>query len=147
MQIPIKAIVAILALLPPVASGQVTCEISYKHQNQVDYSLRTRRAWGVAIDNLSTPVPKMCLGLFTEPDHRLISSVETNESGQFDFGTIKPGSYRLVANYDSFGAANVILDVGSWPSGGIWRAKLLFVHLRPSGIDTTSFVDWKRRGD
>ncbi len=50
------------------------------------------------MDDSSNPVPKTCLGIFTEPDYRLISSVETHQNGQFDFGTIKRGKYRLVTS-------------------------------------------------
>jgi hypothetical protein len=136
---------AILGLFPAIALGQVRCGISYEDQNQVDYNLRTRHAWGVAIDASATAVPKTCLGIFREPDHRLISSVESDENGQFDFGQIKRGKYRLVARYDSLGVANVILDIGLWPSGGVWRTRRLFVHLRPRGIDAVSFISWNRR--
>jgi len=135
------------AMLRGIGFGEITCQISYDHQNQVDYHLWLRRIRGVAIDDSSTPVPKTCLGIFTEPDHHLFTSVETNDRGRFVFHLIKPGKYRLVAKYDSMGVANVILEVGAWPSGGIWRSKLLYVHLRPRGLDTPSFVDLKRTGN
>lgn len=125
-----------------------TCRsLEYQDQNQIDYGpLKVRRIEGWARDMQSTPVPGTCIGLFTEPNHRLVSSVETDDGGRFAFGNISPGRYRLMAKYDHLGIANGILEVAGWPSGGILKNRGLIVHLRPNGIDTGSYVDWKADG-
>jgi hypothetical protein len=84
------------------------------------------------------------VGLFTENEHKLVTTVETDQDGAFAFGPIQPGRYRLVAKQSGLGVANVILQVGTWPSGGVLNSRELVVHLRPRGIDTTSFVDFRR---
>jgi hypothetical protein len=144
---PVLLLPILLATLPVATLGQVTCGITYENQNQLDYSLRVRRIKGVATDTRSTSVPGTCVGVFSEPDHRPVASVATDEDGRFSFEAIRPGKYRLVALQEGFGVANVILDVGSWPSGGIIHDRRLVVHLRPRGIDITSFIDWKSDGN
>jgi hypothetical protein len=130
--------------LSPVLSESCR-SMEYQDQNQVDYGpLNVRRIEGFARDMESTPVPGTCVGVFTEQGHRLVSRAETDKNGWFALGTVKPGRYRLVAKYDSFGVANVLLDVAAWPSGGIFHNRALAVHLRPRNIDTTSFVDRKQ---
>jgi hypothetical protein len=120
--------------------------LQYEHHNQVDYGpLKVRGIGGIATDKEAVPVPRTCIGVFTEPDHRLISSAETEDDGSFSFGKLKPGKYRLVAKYDGFGVANVLLEVVGWPSDGLVRNRALAVQLRPQGIDTTSYVELMRR--
>jgi hypothetical protein len=121
--------------------------LEYQDQNQVDYGpLKVRRVEGSARDMQSTPVPGTCIGIFTEPDNRLVTSVETDGEGRFALGNVSPGRYRLVAKYSNLGIANAILEVADWPSGGILTNRGLVVHLRPRGTDTGSYVDGKLHG-
>jgi hypothetical protein len=120
--------------------------LEYENQNQTDYALKLRRVEGIAEDTQSppSPVPRTCVGLFTEDGRKLVTTVESDRDGKFAFGTIQAGKYRLVAKQPGLGVANVILEVGMWPSGGILTGRQLVVHLRPRGIDITSWVDSKR---
>jgi hypothetical protein len=145
-----------LAVLPDMTFGQgpvqpspVVAEscrsLTYQSQNQVDYGpLTVRRIVGLVKDKDGVPVPHTCVGVFTEPGHLLASSVETDENGSFALGKVKPGRYRLVAKYDHFGVANVLLKLASWPSGGVMHNRVLVVHLISRSIDTTSYVDFRR---
>jgi hypothetical protein len=83
------------------------------------------------------------MAVFTEPGHLLVSTAETDENGAFTLGHITPGNYRLVAKYDHFGVANVLLTVAPWPLGGIFHRRSLIVHLIPRSIDTTSYIGFK----
>ena len=38
-----------------------------------------------------------CLGLFTDPDHRLVTTGFADASGRFSFNAVSGGRYRLVA--------------------------------------------------
>ena len=53
----------------------------------------------------------VCVGLFTEADHRLIAATKTNDEGEFKLNNIAPGQYRLVTKCEAFGAANARVRV------------------------------------
>jgi hypothetical protein len=138
-----------LAMFSVLASGQkdqrANCSLAYENHNQVDYGpIGLRHVQGVVLDSSSVPIPQACLGLFTESDHNLILSTKSDEDGQFTLAIVPAGAYRLVARYDGFGVANIRLKIGGWPSGGFFKVAPLYIHMRPSGIDTTSYGDRRR---
>jgi len=94
---------------------------------------------GEAADAQSVPVPQVCVGIFTDVDHKLIASTETDESGGFHFDGIPGGSYRLVASYDGFSVANAKVRV----EPKVNQKKRLALHMRFAGIDSTSFFELK----
>lgn len=47
-------------------------------------------------------IPKACVGVFTEIDHKLIAATETDNKGHFELKDIPTGDYRLVAKYEGF---------------------------------------------
>src|SRR5580658_9757783 len=76
----------------PVNSVRISgCRsLEYADENPFGYGpLKLRQIKGTAKDMHSTPVPGTCVGIFTEPDHRLMSSVETDKNGSFALGTIR----------------------------------------------------------
>jgi Carboxypeptidase regulatory-like domain len=140
-----------LCLVPvAVASlGQTTetpgCSISYENHNQIDYGpLRLRAVQGVVLDSAAVPVPDVCLGLFHDKEHSVVASTTSDTNGRFSFGKVVRGRYRLVAKFQGLGVANVPLELVAWPSGGFLHDPSLIVHMRPSGIDTTSYGERKR---
>jgi len=107
----------------------------YGDQNQIDTKLRVRDLKGIAIDEQNVPVPGVCVGLFSEPGHKLMSVTTTSDDGTFKFRAAAKGTYRLVAQYDSLGVANSVVIIGT---GG---RKSLTIRMRPKGIDTTSYFE------
>jgi hypothetical protein len=116
-------------------SGNSCVAMVYRDQNQVDTKLRVRDLKGIAIDEQNVPVPGVCVGLFSEPEHRLVSVTTTSDDGKFKFRASAKGTYRLVAQYDGLGIANSVVIVGT---GG---RKSLTIRMRPRGIDTTSYFE------
>ena len=78
--------------------------------------------------------PSVCVGLFRESDHSLIMSTATLADGQFTFKNPPRGEYRLVTIYRAFGTANGRVRVER-------GASTVIVRMRPSGIDTTSYIE------
>ena len=126
------------------------CEspIEYGNRNQVDPKRSTVRSLsGRAISEVDDrakeigPLP-VCLGLFTENDHRLVASTVSDENGYFKFGSVPSGRYRLVVRdpQNSFCLANMPVHVVKWPRG---TTKRLVIHMRPAGIDVCSYGDFK----
>ena len=120
--------------------------LEYQNENQIDNMLKLRRIQGTVVDMEfpPSPVPRTCMGLFTDSDRKLVTAVESDRYGAFAFGPVQPGRYRLVAEQPGLGVANVILQVVRWPSGGILSSRELVVKLGPSDFHTSSFVDFSR---
>jgi hypothetical protein len=127
--------------------------IEYGNRNQVDPEpLSIRILSGKVFDQIGedpvqvhAPIPGACLGLFTETDHRLIASAPADDRGNFRFARVSPGQYRLVARdpQNVFCLANARVRIVDWPGGGALKRKHLVVHLRPAGIDSCSYADYK----
>ena len=127
--------------------------IEYGNRNQVDPKpLSIRILSGKVFDEIGenpvqvhAPIPGACLGLFTETDHRLVASATADDRGRFRFARVSPGHYRLVARdpQNVFCLANALVRIVDWPGGGALKAKRTIVHLRPAGIDTCSYADYK----
>jgi hypothetical protein len=111
-------------------------QISYEDHNQIDYGpLRVSVAEGNARDTQGAVIPNVCMGVFSEPDHKLIATTQTDAKGAFKFPPVAKGRYRLVAKCEGFCTANVILLVQRA------TGRSLRLHMRPAGIDTCSYVD------
>jgi hypothetical protein len=122
--------------------------IEYGNRNQVEPKRSSvRGVAGRVIAEAGRPAKEAgsvpaCIGLFTEEDHRLMTSVVADDEGRFKLGSIPPGRYRLVVRdpQDAFCVANMPLHVVRWPRG---KAKSLIIHMRPAGIDDCSYGDFK----
>ena len=145
------AIIVVLVwsgLLVNAQTPKCKSPIEYDNRNQVDPKHSTvRRILGHAISEAGDPakgigpVP-VCLGLFTEKDHRLIASAVADEEGRFEFGPIPPGRFHLVVRdpLNLFCLANMPLEVVKWRRG---KERPLVIHMRPAGIDNCSYGDFK----
>lgn len=91
------------------------------------------------LDFASVPVPHVCLGLFDDKEHSIVATTTSSEDGHFSFRNIARGRYRLVVKIQGFGVANVPLALVAWPSGGFLHNASLTIHMRPAGIDVTSY--------
>jgi hypothetical protein len=126
-----------------VAAGQdsatVCKDFSYQNRNQTDYGpLRVGTLRGSVKDSQGITIPKVCIGVFTETDHKLIAATTTDDNGRFELKDIPEGTYRLVAKYEGFSPANAKLRVEHSRS-----KKMVTVQMRLAGLDTTSFVELK----
>jgi hypothetical protein len=117
-------------------SADESCSaMAYRDQNQIDTKIGIRDVQGVAIDAANVPVPGVCVGVFTEPDHRLILTVMSDDRGKFRLPGIGRGTYRLVAEYQAFGAANSLVVVGKRGERSV------VIRMLPRRIDSTSYIE------
>jgi hypothetical protein len=94
---------------------------------------------GVAKDAQGVVIPKACVGVFTEAGHKLVATTQTDDDGQFELNDIPDGAYRLIAKYVGLSTANAKLRIEQRSQ----NKKSLTVQLRPSGLDTHSFIELK----
>lgn len=114
------------------------CKIEYENHNQIDYGpLVVREVKGTITDPQESAVPKVCVGIFTEKDYRLVASVESDADGKFSVPNVRPGRYRLVVKADPLCAANVPLQVVKSQK----RNRGLHVHMKARGLDSCSYAD------
>lgn len=114
------------------------CMVDYENHNQIDYGpLIVRDVKGTITDPQQGAVPKVCVGLFTESDHKLLASTESDADGRFSLQSVPPGWYRLVVKADPLCAANVPLKVVKQQK----KKQILRVHMKPRGLDSCSYAD------
>jgi hypothetical protein len=133
-------IIAVLLAEPSFAQGKSvsTCNIEYENHNQTDYGpLAVREVKGTITDPQESAIPKVCIGIFTEKDHTLVASTESEADGKFSVASVRPGRYRLVVKADPLCAANVPLRVVKSQK----RDRVLHVHMKARGLDSCSYAD------
>ena len=138
----IKTIVGVALLVMPLAAQEQgrssACTVHYENHNQIDYGpLVVQDVKGTITDPQQVAVPKVCAGIFTEKDHRLIATTESDADGRFSLQSVPPGRYRLVVKADPLCAANVPLQVVKSQK----KKQVLRVHMKPRGLDSCSYAD------
>ena len=109
-----------------------------ENRNQVDYGpLQLGDARGSVLDFQGVDIPKACVGIFTDVDHKLVDMSETDDLGRFSVEKVPKGIYRLVVKYPGFCPANARVRI----SGE--KGKSAVVHMKAAGIDTCSYVEAK----
>ena len=140
-----KGLLFLMLLAAPWAPAQnpaQDCTPAYENHNQIDYGpLVFGRLTGRAVDPSSFQMPGVCSGLFTERNHKLVATASSDENGNFKFGVVPPGRYRLVAHADGLCAANVPLRIVRGKSSP--KNRELVLHMKPRGIDACSYGDYK----
>jgi Carboxypeptidase regulatory-like domain len=117
-----------------------TTDSSYEDHNQVDPKpLRMNFAAGFARDKQGFPIPHVRIFVFTEKDHRLIASAESDQQGMFRFNRLEPGTYRMVAKYDGLCPANVPIRI----SALTLPHHEIILNMRVRGIDDCSYGAFK----
>ena len=112
------------------------CVAGYENHNQIDYGpLIVQEVKGSITDPQQGAVPKVCVGIFTEKDHKLIAATESNADGKFSLQSVPPGRYRLVVKGEPLCAANVPLQVVKSQK----KNQVLRVHMKPRGLDSCSY--------
>ena len=118
--------------------GVSSCMVEYEDHNQIDYGpLVVHDVKGTITDPQQSAVPKVCVGIFTEKDHKLVAATESDADGNFSLQSIRPGRYRLVVKADPLCAANVPLQVVKSQK----KKQALHVHMKPRGLDSCSYAD------
>jgi len=133
--------VALLAE-PSLAAQQkgesTPCTAEYENHNQIDYGpLIVQEVKGTITDPQQVAVPKACVAVFTEKEHKSVTSTESDAAGGFSLQNLPPGRYRLVVKADPLCAANVPLRVVKHQK----KKQVLQVHMKPRGLDSCSYAD------
>ncbi len=131
-------------------SNRCRPQMSYENHNQVDpHRLSLRELFGRVVTEVGEPAQEIgpgsgtCLGLFTEQDHRLVTMATADKDGRFHFGTVPAGKYRLVVRAESLCVANVPVQIVAKSGSRKQKNNQIVVHMRPAGIDTCSYADYK----
>jgi hypothetical protein len=117
--------------------------MAYGHENQIDPSpIELRQVKGKVLDPSGIAMPQVCVGIFTEPKHKLIRYTQTDETGLFalDMTSLPEGEYRFVGQVPYFCPANALIRNKSRSH----HKTTIVVHLNVRGIDTCSYVERAR---
>jgi len=125
------------ALLAAQQSNAPPCT-EYENNNQAYYGpYRLEKVKGTITDPGQVRMANICVALFTEKEHKLVTTTRSDLNGNFSLKGIAPGRYQLVVKAYPLCAANVALKV-------VKRAKkkqVLQVHMRARGMDDCSYGD------
>lgn len=131
-------VAGVLLTAPSFAQQKGECIAEYENHNQTDYGpLVVQEVKGTITDPERSAVPKACVGIFTEEDHKLVATTESDADGKFSLQRVAPGRYRLVVKADPLCAANVPLQVAQSQK----KKQVLRVHMKPRGLDSCSYAD------
>lgn len=83
-----------------------------------------------------------CLSLFTADSHKFIASAPVDRRGHFEFGTVPPGDYRLVARAPGFCIGNDPVRI-KIPKGAR-TGRTIIVYFQLLGIDTCTTAEYAK---
>jgi hypothetical protein len=115
----------------------------YQHQNQIDpKAIELGQVRGTGLDPTGVAIPRLCIGIFSEPEHKLLRFVQGDNNGVFALDTngLPNGDYRLVVQAIGFCPANAIIRINSRSHG----KRSLVAQMRLSAIDTCSFIEIRK---
>jgi hypothetical protein len=127
-----------LAVLTVLQQSGGACNgLTYANANQAEPpALRVDIVRGIATEStLGSPVPAVCVGVFSEEGHVLVAATISDSKGRFRITPVKPGLYRLVASAPGFVVANNRVRI----SGSSRTVKSLRLHLVPRGTGLVSY--------
>jgi len=111
----------------------------YSHENQIDpKTIELRRIQGTAVDPNGMVIPQLCVGIFTESEHKLMRYTQSDDTGVFvvDTNGLPDGDYRLVGKIVGFCPANAMLRIKSHTH----KKRRLLLRMNVRGIDSCSSV-------
>jgi len=126
------------------ATGQQCNQMAYEHKNQIDPKpIEVGLIRGAAVDKDGGALGPICVGIFTESEHKLLVYAQSDEHGAFTLDTsgLPEGEYRLAGQVPGLCPANQIIRIRSRSH----KKRTLLVHMYPHGIDTCSYVDLANR--
>src|SRR5271170_8137008 len=115
--------------------GQACKEMTYGHENQVDPKpIELNLVHGVGLEPSGGVIQQLCVGIFSEPEHKLVRYAQTDTAGAFALETsgLPDREYRLVGQVPGFCPANAIIKLNSHSR----RKKSVVVHMDVKGIDS-----------
>jgi TonB family protein len=81
-----------------------------------------------------------CLSLFTADSHKFAASAPVDRRGHFEFGTVPPGDYRLVARARGFCTGNDPVRIKI--SKGTRTGRTIVAYFQPHAIDTCTTAEY-----
>lgn len=149
----ILMVTGLVGLSVPAQEVEPCKDLKYENKNQVNPGpLSVSNASGRVIVEVGElggsareigPVTEACLGLFTEKEHQLLATAVVDGEGRFAFDAVPEGKYRLVVRAGPLCVANVPLRIIRGKRGKGGNGKQIVVHMRPAGIDSCSYADYK----
>lgn len=110
----------------------------YENHNQGYYGPYVmEKIKGVITDPGQGRMANICVALFTEKDHKLVTTTQSDQNGSFSLEGIAPGRYQVVVKAYPLCAANVAMKVVRRAK----KRKVLQVHMKPRGMDECSYGD------
>ena len=135
---------AVVGFLLSIGAHSLHCQdckdMGYRHENQIDSRpIELREVKGKVLDPSGTVMPKVCVGIFTEPEHKLVRYGQTDETGTFKLSItgLPEGEYRFVGQLPGFCPGNVRIRNRSHSH----QRRTLVVHMVVRGIDSCSYVE------
>jgi hypothetical protein len=83
-----------------------------------------------------------CLSLFAADSHKFIAKAPVDRRGHFEFGTLPPGDYRLVARAPGFCTGNDPVRI-KIPKG-TRTGRTIIVYFQPHAIDTCTTAGYAK---
>jgi len=84
----------------------------------------------------------VCLSLFLADSHKFVSSTTADDKGNFDFGPVEPGRYRLVARAEALCTGNIPVVVARSARKARHRGMVLLFRL--AQLDVCTSADYAR---
>jgi hypothetical protein len=134
----------VIVCASPASFGQNCQTMPYLHQNKFDpQPIELTRLHGRAVDENGSPVAQLCVGIFSEPDHKLLRYAQSDDNGKFrvDTKALPDGEYRLVGYITGFCPANAILTINSHAQ----HKEPLVVHMNLPGTVDCSYVQLREK--
>jgi hypothetical protein len=126
------------------ATGQRCNQMVYEHKNQIDPKpIEVGLIRGATVYKDGSALGPICVGIFTESEHKLLVYGQSDEKGAFTLDTsrLPDGEYRFVGQVLGFCPANLIIRIRSRSH----KKRTLLVHMYLSEIDICSYVDLAKR--
>jgi hypothetical protein len=83
------------------------------------------------------------LSLFTADTHEFLSATTVDAKGQFYFGKIPPGDYRLLTRAKGFCTGNTRIRIKKTPTGH--KLRDIIVYFRPAALDVCTTAEYERK--
>lgn len=91
-----------------IAKGELTAPLKYE---QLSVTVVGGRVSGSLVTAELRGISQLCLTLFTERKHKFVADAVTDEEGDFLFGDIPAGRYRIVIRASGFFVAEIPVRV------------------------------------
>jgi hypothetical protein len=143
------SITSILLILFNITIAQKKSDLcksqKYEDLNQLEterFSLEKIRGKVVAVELNNRPYPEVCLLLFNEKDHQLVTSFVTNKNAEFGVRGIRNGLYRLVVRSPNNAVlpANIALQIDKKLRS---KARLI-INMKGGNIDSPSYGELEK---